>query len=82
MGAAVGADVSGAVGAVGAAGAAVGEGIAVGAAVGASVLSTVGAVFAPVAALAAIGFGIYDLITGSESHHEDAIAAPTFTAGL
>ena len=82
LGSAIGVDTSAVSGAIGSAVQAGTAAVETGTAVATGVLSTVGEVLGPIGALAAIGMGIYDIFSASENHHIDAVAAPTFTAGL
>ena len=82
LGSAIGVDTSAVSGAIGSAVQAGTAAVETGTAVASGVLSTVGEVLGPIGALAAIGMGIYDIFSASENHHIDAVASPTFTAGL
>jgi hypothetical protein len=82
LGSAIGVDTSAVSGAIGSAVQAGTAAVETGTAVATGVLSTVGEVLGPIGALASIAMGIYDIFSASENHHIDAVAAPTFTAGL
>ena len=82
VGSALGVDTGAITGAVSGAVQAGTAAVETGTAVASGVLSTVGEVLGPIGALAAIGMGIYDIFSASENHHQDAVASPTFTAGL
>ena len=82
LGSAIGVDTSAVSGAIGSAVQAGTAAVETGTAVATGVLSTVGEVLGPIGALASIAMGLYDVFSASENHHIDAVAAPTFTAGL